>query len=83
MTYFLKRFSLYLDGDDKHNIHQDAVLRFPEYTGHPLVPRVLKLFIDKHTKKINAEKFVYFLSALSSKTSIDVKRKGIKSNIDT
>lgn len=72
----LKRYAIY-DSSSRgiNGIAFDTVLGFPEYAINPLIPSVLRLFVDGKTNRVHAERFIYFCAALSSKMNADSKKR--------
>ena len=73
----LNRYARY-DESSRGTVGLDVntVLRMPELSENPLIPSILRLFVDKQTKRLHPEHFINFCAALGSHMSIENKKRG-------
>ena len=52
----------------------DDVGTIPEFSGHSMVMPVAEYYMDKESLRLYPENFIYFIAALSSRSSAERKR---------
>ena len=72
----LKRYSQF-DTSEKgtNGAAVSDLLTIPEFQTNPLMVRIVELYTDPEHERVFPESFLYMCAALSSKTSVDKKRK--------
>lgn len=75
LAKILKRYSDFDQSEKGANgLTLSNVLAIPEFVGFALVTYVAKIYMNKDNEKMFPQDFIYFISALSSKSSIEFKQ---------
>ena len=71
----LKRFARYDPEGRNGGITLKQFLDIPEISTNPIMPKVASAYLERRTKRITSESFIWILSRLSPRNSLDDKKQ--------